>query len=212
MPEALLLQDTPLSIPPLSKPAVTFLGSQINDVHPKFSDLQPTYSIEDGRFVETTQRDLVAIRETQEMQRQKELFAKAVKNFETSRDGTKTGIRLNVDTHHEWSDVIGDLQRIEGSYDKIKDAGASGRVRDCLRRMRRFRPTCEQWIKVGHSAAAELDNGKADTPSKLLPTDSWQGSMICGGIKIVLTVSSFSEKPPILLIKDNRARPLPLWT
>lgn len=80
---------------PSREPSVVFVDRHINDVHPKFQQLQPRYSAEDGKFIEPGDQSMIPIQETGEMRRQKELFLSGVKKFEKSSKGSKTRLKLD---------------------------------------------------------------------------------------------------------------------
>lgn len=130
------------------EPSVKFLDKHINDVHPKFKQLQPTYSGEDGKFIEPHAQALAPIEETLKMQRQQNLFLQAVAKFEKSSKGVKSTIRLSSSSVHTWEDVITELHNVENAYEQVKSEGPLGRTRHCLRQMKKLRRPCEQWMQV----------------------------------------------------------------
>jgi hypothetical protein len=130
------------------EPSVVFLDKHVNNVHPKLKMLQPSYSNEEGKFVEPGRQALVAIQETSEMRRQKELFLTAVTKFESSGKGVKSKVRLNSSTVHQWEDVIAELNSIQDVYNNVKQGGMLGSIRDVLRKFKKYRNPCEQWLKV----------------------------------------------------------------
>jgi hypothetical protein len=130
------------------EPSVVFLDKHVNSVHPKLRMLQPTYSNEEGRFIEPGRRALEAIQETNEMRRQKDLFLAAVTKFESSGKGVKSKVRLDSSTVHQWEDVIVELNSIHDVYNDVKHKGMLGNIRDVLRRFKKYRSPCEQWLKV----------------------------------------------------------------
>jgi hypothetical protein len=130
------------------EPSVVFLDKHVNSVHPKLRTLQPTYSNEEGKFIEPGRRALEAIQETEEMRRRKDLFLAAVTKFETSGKGVKSKVRLDSSTVHQWEDVITELNRIQDDYNNVKQKGMLGSIRDVLRRFKKYRSPCEQWLKV----------------------------------------------------------------
>lgn len=139
------------------EPSIVFLDRHVNDVHPKLRMLQPTYSNEFGKFIEPGHETLKAIQETSEMRRQKDLFLKAVAKFESSGKGIKSKVRLNSSTVHKWEDVISELNSIQDSYNDTKHEGMLGSTRNILRRCRKYRSQCEQWLKVGDVLDVDLD-------------------------------------------------------
>jgi hypothetical protein len=130
------------------EPSVVFLEKHVNDIHPKLKMLQPTYSNEEGKFIEPGRQALKAIQETSEMRRQKELFLMAVTKFESSGKGVKSKVRLDSSTVHRWEDVIGELNSIQDVYNNVKHIGMLGSIRGVLRRFKEYRSPCEQWLKV----------------------------------------------------------------
>jgi hypothetical protein len=142
---AILPDHLPIST---GEPSVVFLDKHVNSVHPKLRTLQPTYSNEEGKFIEPGRRALEAIQETEEMRRRKDLFLAAVTKFETSGKGVKSKVRLDSSTVHRWEDVIAELNRIQDDYNNVKQKGMLGSIRDVLRRFKKHRSPCEQWLKV----------------------------------------------------------------
>jgi hypothetical protein len=130
------------------EPSVVFLDKHVNSVHPKLRMLQPTYSNEEGKFVEPGRQALQAIQETDEMRRQKDLFLAAVTKFESSGKGVKSKVRLDSSTVHQWEDVIVELNSMQDVYNNVKQKRMFGSVRDVLRRFKKYRSPCEQWLKV----------------------------------------------------------------
>jgi hypothetical protein len=130
------------------QPSVVFLDKHVNSVHPKLRMLQPTYSNEEGKFIEPGRQALEAIQETNEMRRQKDLFLAAVTKFESSGKGVKSKVQLDSSTVHQWEDVIAELNSIQDVYTGVKHKSMLGSIRDVLRRFRKYRSPCEQWLKV----------------------------------------------------------------
>jgi hypothetical protein len=130
------------------EPSVVFLDKHVNSVHPKLRRLQPTYSNEEGKFIQPGRRALEAIQETNEMRRQKDLFLAAVTKFESSGKGVKSKVRLDSSTVHQWEDVIVELNSIQDVYNDVKHKGMFGNIRDVLRQFKKYRSPCEQWLKV----------------------------------------------------------------
>jgi hypothetical protein len=130
------------------EPSVVFLDKHVNSVHPKLRMLQPTYSNEEGKFIEPGRQALQAIQETNEMRRQKDLFLAAVTKFESSGKGVRSKVRLDSSTIHQWEDVIAELNNIQDGYNNVKQKGMLGNIRDVLRRFKKYRSLCEQWLKV----------------------------------------------------------------
>jgi hypothetical protein len=147
---ATMAMSIPPDVLPIStgEPSVVFLDKHVNSVHPKLRMLQPTYSNEEGKFVEPGRQALAAIQETIEMRRQKELFLTAVTKFESSGKGVKSKVRLDSSTVHQWEDVIAELNNIQDGYNNVKQKGMLGKIRDVLRHFKKYRSPCEQWLKV----------------------------------------------------------------
>jgi hypothetical protein len=139
------------------EPSVVFLDKHVNSVHPKLKMLQPTYSNEEGKFIEPGRQALEAIQETNEMRRQKDLFLAAVTKFESSGKGVKSKVRLDSSTVHQWEDVIEELNSIQDVYNNVKQEGMLGSIRDVLRRFRKYRSPCEQWLKVHALPSASVN-------------------------------------------------------
>lgn len=72
--------------------------------------------------------------------------------------------------HFTWSDVLQEVENTQSRYQGNGDKGVLRSMREKLRSFQENTERVEGWLK-------------------LLPTESWQGSLVCGGIKLILTVS-----------------------
>ncbi|KAI0478289.1 hypothetical protein F4859DRAFT_479278 [Xylaria cf. heliscus] len=98
-------------------------------------------------------------------------FADALKSFEESLpDNLRTG--FNLKTKYTWADVIREAEVAEMKYNKkINKESPFGRVRGFFRILRSNSPAVINWLD-------------------LLPTESMYGSLICGGLKVILRAAT----------------------
>ncbi|KAJ8133034.1 hypothetical protein O1611_g590 [Lasiodiplodia mahajangana] len=98
-------------------------------------------------------------------------FAEALQSFEDSLpESLKTG--FNLQSKHTWAEVISEAKCAEIKYNKKADKESPfGRVRGFFRSLRSNSPAIQNWLS-------------------LLPSDSMYGSLICGGIKVILRAAT----------------------
>jgi hypothetical protein len=72
------------------EPSVVFLDKHVNSVHPKLRMLQPTYSNEEGKFIEPGRRALEAIQETDELDSNNSRIASTGPRWSDSTRESKT--------------------------------------------------------------------------------------------------------------------------
>lgn len=68
------------------------------------------------------------------------------------------------------ADAIRSLEEAQSRYTNVQDTGKRGKMRDWLRRCSELDGTISSWIR-------------------LLPSESWQASLLTGGIKVILTAA-----------------------
>ncbi|RYC58964.1 hypothetical protein CHU98_g7253 [Xylaria longipes] len=98
-------------------------------------------------------------------------FAEVLKSFEESLpENLKT--RFNLQAKHTWAEVINEAEFAEMKYNrKVDKESPFGRVRGLFRILRSNSPAIHNWLD-------------------LLPTESTYGSLICGGLKVILRAAT----------------------
>ncbi|KAI0435900.1 hypothetical protein F4803DRAFT_544036 [Xylaria telfairii] len=98
-------------------------------------------------------------------------FADVLKSFEESLpENLKTG--FNLQAKHTWAEVISEAEFAEIKYNKKANKESPfGRVRGLFRILRSNSPAIHNWLD-------------------LLPTESMYGSLICGGLKVILRAAT----------------------
>lgn len=100
---------------------------------------------------------------------QSQQFLSAVAAYEQSRHG-KGSKALELVDSSSWSDVLTQVERVQRQYEGAVKTGFLGSLRGRLRSFGECKAPVEAWLK-------------------LLPSQSWQGSLVCGGVMIVVNVS-----------------------
>ncbi|GAB7359522.1 hypothetical protein MBLNU230_g6166t1 [Neophaeotheca triangularis] len=160
---------------PQLNPVVAFVDNHLASVHPKFEQLSASdavYSVPKGRYVEHDSQVInEPIQVTDEMNRQQQEFLEAAARFEKDNK-VKLDFRLDRSSDYRWNDVVEQLNGVVVAYDRYKylSNAKSDHIRKCLRKLRSSTVPCEQFLQF-------------------LPSESWQGSGICGGMKLVLAAA-----------------------
>lgn len=117
-----------------------------------------------------------------------EQFAEVLRSFEESLpDNLKT--RFNLQAKHTWSEVISEAQFAEIKYNRRADKESPfGRVRGFFRILRSNSPAIQGWLD-------------------LLPTDSMYGSLICGGLKVILRAATRMDEVKDFIVGAMAAIP-----
>lgn len=155
--------------------SVDFVDNRLSNVHPAWTSLDPVFNSQNGCFVPRSEGELRPVKETPEMVRQRELFLGAIARYE-SKSGLKFDLRLQDPDAYSLDDVIQEMELIQARYQNVKKDGVLGRFRDCCRKFQSLKRPVESWLR-------------------LLPSDSWQGCLLCGGLKIVVSVSRRQTNP-----------------
>ncbi|KAI3318453.1 hypothetical protein HD806DRAFT_315959 [Xylariaceae sp. AK1471] len=115
-------------------------------------------------------------------------FAEVLRSFEESLpDNLKT--RFNLQAKHTWSEVISEAEFAEIKYNSKADKESPfGRVRGFFRSLRSNSPAIENWLD-------------------LLPTESEYGSLICGGLKVILRAATRMDEVKDFIISAMAAIP-----
>lgn len=96
-------------------------------------------------------------------------FRSAVAAFDQSRNGKDSGA-LDLVQASSWTDVIRQVEIAQRQYEGSATSGFLGSLRGRLRSFGDYKEPVEAWLE-------------------LLPSQSWQGSLVCGGVVIVFKVS-----------------------
>lgn len=162
--------------------AVTnFMDHRLAESHPKFQNVQDkaaAYDLARGKYDSDGQAAAPGsqvLSDTQ-VQARNQSLEDAIKTFTASQASmTQPFESLKRAT---WEDVLAEISRAQDEYaakgDRDKSIAQSLRGR--LRSFDRFADKFEPWLQ-------------------LLPSDSWQGSLVCGGIKVVLQVGILPPRP-----------------
>ncbi|KAK6434491.1 hypothetical protein LTR95_009327 [Oleoguttula sp. CCFEE 5521] len=101
-------------------------------------------------------------------------FILAVNSFNSSSQGQKLGCdpsdQLGSAGSRDWPQIVDALEKSEQAYLRKNDSSRGARMRTWLRSFSRLEGTINSWIR-------------------LLPSESWQGSVLAGGLKIILTAA-----------------------
>ena len=148
--------------------APDFMENRLSDVHPMFSPLDAVYDDQNHGYTRNGASTQVAIRDTVDMTAQRDVFMVAVREYER-KVGAKHGITWSANATSSWDDVLQHMQAANAKYLDVKKDGIMGNFRHCLRNFNKFSKPVNAWLK-------------------LLPESGWQGSLVCGGLKLILGV------------------------
>ncbi|GAW26731.1 hypothetical protein SAMD00023353_4600300 [Rosellinia necatrix] len=115
-------------------------------------------------------------------------FADVLRSFEESLpNNIKT--RFDLQAKHTWSEVINEAKIAEMKYNnKANKESPFGRVRGLFRILRSNSPAMENWLG-------------------LLPTESAYGSLICGGLKVILRAATRMDEVKEFVVQAIAAIP-----
>ncbi|KAI0529919.1 hypothetical protein GGR58DRAFT_277212 [Xylaria digitata] len=115
-------------------------------------------------------------------------FAEVLRSFEESLpDHLKT--RFSLQSKHTWAEVVSEAKFAELQYNKkVGKESPFGRVRGLFRALRSNSPAISDWLD-------------------LLPTDSLYGSLICGGLKVILRAATRMDEIKEFLLAAMAAIP-----
>lgn len=135
------------------------------DLHPAFEMSGTTYSPDSDRFLS---REDAVMDNDEALKTSRDVFSDALKMYEREADPKfKTGI--NLQAVHTWNEV---MIQVEVARNKYKGMGGKSIVRSIHSGLRNFftaASAIEAWLK-------------------LLPSTSIYGSVVCGGITMILEV------------------------
>lgn len=132
-------------------------------LHPALSDSGITYSPSHDCFLDDSDHiDENALKEDQQA------FADALQQYEDSAPPKlKTGIDLRKT--HDWQEVIIQVEKARAEYKGMGKPGILRSIHGGFRSFTTAAPAIQAWLK-------------------LLPSTSWYGSILCGGLTIILEV------------------------
>lgn len=162
-PQEPLLGDLLTSIP--VKDAVAFAQRQVTeDVHPAFADTRLIYDQSNDCFATEAEEvyDEAALFDGQRA------FADALQQFQ---QGVKPKYKSQIDlcASHTWDEVIGYADEARRKYTGVVRKGIMRKIDHGLKTFQTAAPAIQAWLK-------------------LLPSTTWYGSILCGGLIIVLEV------------------------
>lgn len=157
------------------QPANDFVDNRLGTVDPLFDRYVGTVGQGSGMhtFTASARRDELDVldggRSDVALESQSRQFLSAAAAYEQSRNGKNSGA-INLVESSSWTDVIAQAERSQRQYEGAVKSGFLGNLRGRFRSFKSCAAPVEAWLK-------------------LLPSQSWQGSLICGGMLIVLKVS-----------------------
>lgn len=149
----------------VSNDSVAFAQSQVtNDLHPAFADSGFRYDTSSDRFATEVEDayDEAALFDSQRA------FADALEQFQL---GVKPKYESQIDLRatHSWKDVMKYADEARDKYTGVGQRGIMKKIDTGLKTFQTAAPAIEAWLK-------------------LLPSTSIYGSIICGGLTIILEV------------------------
>lgn len=155
----------------LPDPAAQFMELHLANVDPAFAALDiPSYI---GQQNTDNPRRSLNLADTPEVLAAKNAFLKAVDEFNRSKARTELAVAAVMipsrPETHTWPEILSALKEAEQQYLDPKDKDRRERIRGWLRKCGELEGPVTSWMR-------------------LLPSDSWQGSLLCGGLKVILTV------------------------
>jgi len=163
IPQEPLLGDSPTSIP--VKDSVAYAQSQVTEnVHPAFANAGLIYDQNNDCFATEAEEvyDEAALFDGQRA------FADALQQFQ---QGVKLKYKSQIDlcATHTWDQVMGYADEARRKYTGVGRKGIMKRIDHGLKTFQTAAPAIQAWLK-------------------LLPSTTWYGSILCGGLIIVLEV------------------------
>ena len=157
--------------------AASFMGESVKsaedcvtgNLRPAFADTDVSYDPNIGRF-NTEPEDVydeVALFDSQRA------FAEALEDFQK---GLEPRYRSHIDLQatHTWSEVLEQVNEARNQYKGVRQDGIVKRINNRLKTFQTAAPAIQAWLK-------------------LLPSTSIYGSVVCGGLTIILEVCNTAE-------------------
>ena len=150
----------------IDSPSVNFIQHHLSGVHGAFTDIQPVFDREADRFVSQDFRSIIYIPESSELNKARDSFVATFKIYEAKE---KTG--TDIWSQGSWESVLFEMDHALKKY----QGKQKQKVTKCLYLCQEHQNSVRHWLR-------------------LLPSDSWQGSLLCGGVKILCNVCSNSAR------------------
>lgn len=134
------------------------------DLHPALADFGITYDSKNDRFAAEVEEtyDEATLFDNQRA------FAEALEEFQKGVD-TKYKSQIDLQRTQTWSDVMEKVEKARAEYIGVGKTGIVKRIDNKLRTFQTAAPAIEAWLR-------------------LLPSTTIYGSIICGGLTIILEV------------------------
>ena len=151
-----------------------FIDGELPRTHPKFRNITGQYDHVLDTFLPTDDTASTVLEDAKvpdaQIAKRTEAFKQALKTFTPSNAGSS--VAFDETKQVTWSDVLDEVKKTQDEYDAKadRDKGLIASMRGRLRSFDRVADRVEPWLQ-------------------LAPSESWQGSLICGGIKVILQVS-----------------------
>lgn len=147
---------------------VNFVDNHLSDVHPKFEPLRRDEKpCEFGPKQGSRSTENEGLKSA-DLHSREDDFKEAMLSYLQSSKGQK--LRFDIAQHFEWVDVLEEVKTTQERYNGAGKEGILGSMRGKLRSFDSCAGRIESWLKF-------------------VPSDAWQFSLVCGGIKLVLKVS-----------------------
>jgi hypothetical protein len=155
-------------------PAVDFIDNSLDgEFHPAFGRSDVVFCSELDQYISRDGELAVAKRQpqpvagTEEMSLERRRFESAVGEYER-KCKHKTGVDLRKP--HDWSEVLEAVNTAREKYEGTQEKGFCKSLRSGFRSFSSAQPAVESWLR-------------------LLPQSSMEGSVLCGGLQIIFSVS-----------------------
>ncbi|WPH01352.1 Hypothetical protein R9X50_00419400 [Acrodontium crateriforme] len=164
--------------PPIVKldrhPSIDFIDNRLANTDPKFVNITGRYDPASQNYVAPTPPgSAIDTFNASSVQQQKTSFEAAIRKYYESRQGSKLPSVFSTlkTTGFSWDDVIAQANEAEEQYQGLVKKGIVGNLRGRLRNFSKHTDAVKMWMD-------------------LLPSDGWQASLACGGIKVVLQAAT----------------------
>lgn len=156
-----------------SRPADDFVDNRLSEVDPVFTSHVGSQKYACQRdasdsFARRKVHDSFAQVLDRNLEIQPKQFRNVVAAYEQSKNG-KGSKAIDLVNSSSWPDVLNQVEATKQQYNGATRNGFLGSLRARFRKLGDHTTPIEAWLK-------------------LLPSGSWQGSLICGGVVIVLKV------------------------
>lgn len=129
----------------------------------------------DSESVSTSRASTAVIRlehTDDDLETAKQAFMSTAKRFgeHMRKDKLDDSLDFDPNKQYSWQDVVDAMNTAERKYLSVKQDGWRGNLRDSFRKTRSLNGPVMSWLR-------------------LLPSESWQTSLLCGGLKVIVGVS-----------------------